>query len=185
MDFTSETHALSRAVGKRSSTSEEIEALLSEVSKLYQGLAEYDREAEASINAQDLEPEKVMAAVQSYMDHYRSIVLPRVPKLYERIVAASNTRNDEASHYLDVAKAQAERAGKISIFLYVLGSCLALTGQTIEKTKPKDDKTRQQQAASDTTVPNHAMHSGSAGTPPASTAALPSPTGGGTNVTPG
>ncbi|MBK8040719.1 MAG: hypothetical protein IPK22_26840 [Verrucomicrobiaceae bacterium] len=170
MDFTGETHALSRAVGEQSSASAEIEALLIEVGDLHRNLISREREAETAVNSPNLDPAKLRETVQSYSEHFRSVALPRVPKLYGRIVDSSNKRAEEASQYLDTAKAQAELAGKISIFLYVIGSCLALIGQAIEKTKPKDDPAKATTFSTDGTTPDNALQlTGSAVKPAAAT----------------
>lgn len=141
-EFTVETSALSRAVGNVTPTSEQIQQILREVEPLYKKLTTLDRMSEEAINNPGWPPDKVMQAVQEYSNYFRSEVLPQVPVLYQRIVDASNARRREADDQLATAKVHAERSSRLAIWVYIIGSVLALTGQAVEKTKPKETSTK-------------------------------------------
>jgi hypothetical protein len=143
MDFTVETNELSRSVGTVSPTSEDIQQILGEVDAVYQALLKFQDSAEQAINAPERSPEEVVLAVQEYSNYYRSEALPKVPEFYRRIVNASNVRRREADAQLAAAKARAERSESLTIWVYVVGSILAITGQAIEKAKPKESPAKQ------------------------------------------
>lgn len=138
MDFTSEVNALSRAVGNETLTSQAIRQILRDVDPIYQKLRTLETGAEVAINDPDRSPEEVMRAVEAYSNYFRLEALPKVPALYQRIVEASNARNREADSRLASAKLLAERSESFAIWIYAIGSILALTGQVVEKTKPKE-----------------------------------------------
>ena len=138
MDFAAEADALSRAVGNISETSKKIQQILRELDPIYQELTMRERSAENAINSPDQPPVAVMRAVQDYSDYYRLKALPEVPTLYQRVVDAANARQREAVEQLAEAKARADRSSDLAIWLYAIGSLLALTGQTVEKVSHKN-----------------------------------------------
>jgi hypothetical protein len=154
MEFTAEAYSLSRAVGKSSPTSQTIQNILEEVEPVYRKLTEFDRNAARACNDQKLSAAEIMRTVKAYSDYYRSEALPQVPGFYQRIVDASNIRRKEASDHLDSAKSQAQRASRAAVILYILGSVLALSGQAIEKAKPKDATPADPAAAQATSSPS-------------------------------
>jgi hypothetical protein len=138
MDFTVETNALSRSAGTSTRASDQIVQVLKEVDPIYQKLHELRKTAEQVIADPNSPLQEVKSTTEAYRTYLRSEAVPKVPGLYERIVDASNIRRREAEAELKSAKTKAERAAKFAIGVYVFGSLLALAGQAIEKTKPKE-----------------------------------------------
>ena len=66
----------------------------------------------------------------------RNQLIPKVKPLYESAVSASNQRREEIALLKTSTEAWAKRFGRISIWLYVIGSIVALLGQFLDKTKP-------------------------------------------------
>jgi hypothetical protein len=137
MDFTVETHSFSCSVGTTTEASQKIESLLKEVDQIYSKAIAKEREVETTWQpgTSPLE-EKFTVEAQNYIRFIRNEAIPHVPRLYKEIVSASNTRHEQGRR-LTESKRRFEKATKAALWLYVLGSVLALGGQYLDKTKPK------------------------------------------------
>jgi hypothetical protein len=73
--------------------------------------------------------ESALVAVAEHENFYLKEVLPQIPKLMEEAAAAINKRQEEAEVALLRVKRRAESSSRVALYLYVLGSLLALAGQ--------------------------------------------------------
>lgn len=141
MDFTVETHSFSKSVGNTTEASRQVEALLKEIDQLHSRVRDQEREVEKCWQPASQSFDNFQAAAHKYIAFVRNEAIPRVPSLYEKIVNASNLRHKEGRERLAKSKSRADRSSKAALALYLLGSILALSGQYLDKTKPKAPET--------------------------------------------
>ena len=133
MDFTAQTSDFSNAVGTNTQTTHDIERIRGDVWELYSAVLQRERLAEAQRREEQPDLRTLRTAVDEYVRYVRRDAVPRVGSLYEAIVNASNKRREEGRAQLERARKNANRATRIALVLYVIGSIFALGGQYLDE----------------------------------------------------
>jgi hypothetical protein len=143
MDFANQTLEVSNGIGTSSETAQRIETIYHEIYEVYWRVHELDRVVQLANATPKPDISKLRPAVEQYDTVVRQIVNDRVPDLFRRIAEASNTRREEGRFHLADTKKNAERAARVGLILYILGSMLALGGQYVDKVqKPRAEKAK-------------------------------------------
>jgi hypothetical protein len=136
-DFTQGTCSLSEAIGDTTATSTEIEHLGSQISDLQSPLSALEHRAEQVIADEHITISEAQLAVEAYVNYVRETAIPKVPTLYQAVVSASNARREEGRRELAEARYLVDISKTSSSFLYILGSCLLLGSQYLDKVRKK------------------------------------------------
>jgi hypothetical protein len=122
----------------------EVQACQAEAQRVYKQLSEAFDQVHRLVNEVHVmnprtEPEvrRVISAVDKLESTYRNDILPKVAPLGERATRASNQRRREIHAEVEQLGWRTKLFSKVALWLYVLGSVVALAGQASDKLLPK------------------------------------------------
>jgi hypothetical protein len=117
-------------------------ALQKDIQTLFQELKKREKAVAEVVNNRSLAGSELWRVVNEYADYFRDVALPQVRPMNEKIVELANNVQQEADRRLKAAKSRAEQSAHFAIVLYVIGSVLALTGQTFDKLQKSSPSTQ-------------------------------------------